>query len=689
MTATVIAIITFIVVFAIIVVGVAVFLRLYRKREPVKVDRDFAATGPGQRRIVADPHAQGGAGNAQRSMAGRRINAFSVITAAVLGVLAIKAWSLQILSGSQYASEAEGNMTAVATLPANRGRILDRKGRELVSNRASRTVVGKADVINDRRLVQRLAVVLGVPSAAVRARLMDETSGAQSDRVIASDVSMRAVSYIEENPTVFPGVSVETRARRVYPYGALACHVLGYSGAISEEELAEEHEGFTYESGDIVGKSGVEAAYERVLQGTKGQRTFKVNSSGETIALLDEIDPDPGNDVKLTIDLDVQRTAELALEAGMSHARGSGKTKAFCGAIVALDVKTGAVLASASAPTFNPNDFIGGISSDLWETLNGKDSNYPMTNRVLAGQYPAASTFKAFTGLASLSYGVVDNETKANCQGTWYGMGREYPKKCWLLSGHGELDIYEAIAQSCDVYFYEAAKKFYEMDDEHPDALQEYLKQWGFGAPTGIDLGGEASGRVPDAAWKAEAFRETPEDARWVPGDLANMVIGQGDILVTPLQIAAGYAGIATGKLLKPHVLYQVLNKDGQVVVDETIREADQQPEYTEENIQTIRDALHLVSIGNGGASSVFAGFPINVAAKSGTGETGSEERDDYAWFAAYAPLEDPQYCCACVVEQGGGGTATAGPPVRAVLAKLLGLEEDTIVVAQGIAGER
>lgn len=685
MSAMVFAIIVFVVVFSIVIVAVLAFFKFYTRKGSLKIDRSLATPGGDHRRPREARHET--SGDAQRSLSTRRLNIFSVVVAAVLGVLGFKAWSLQVIGGSEYSAEAEGNMTAAVSIPANRGRILDRKGRELAINRASRTVVCKSSVIDNRRVVRRLSLVLGIPMAAIRARLMDESSGAQSDRVVATDVSMRAISYIEENPTVFPGVSVETRTMRYYPYGMLACHMIGYTGVISEEELSSQNEGENYEPGDIVGKAGAEAAYEDVLQGTKGARTFRVNSNGDPVALISDVDSDSGNDVMLTLDLDIQQVAEAALNEAFLSAQDRGKKNAKRGALIVLDVKTGGTIASVSAPAYNPNDFIGGISNELWTTLNSEESGYPMTNRVLAGQYPAASTYKAFTGLAGLTYDLVDDKIKYDCQGTWTGMGDRYPKKCWLLTGHGELDIYYAIAHSCDVYFYEIASSLWDIRREKPDALQDYLRSWGFGSATGIDVGGEGKGRVPDEEWKKEYFWETPEDAQWVPGDLANMIIGQGDVLVTPIQMTVAYAGIASGRMLAPHLLYQVLNKDGQVVIPERVKPSAFRPEFTEQDIETIRKALRLV-ITEGGATSVFEGFPVNMAGKSGTGETGSEERDDYAWFIAYGPVEDPQYCCACVIEQGGGGTAIAGPPVRRVMAKVFGVDEETTVYADE-TGER
>ncbi len=687
MPAFVFAIVIFLVVAILVVVGILIARRTIALHGPLRVKRSFKLKGDSSKGGITVTHKQGTrAGDSHRTTSKSRINIFSAVVAAVLGVIAVRVWALQVLSGAQYSSRAQSNMTSESSIPARRGRILDRNGRELATNRTSRTVVGESSLADDRPLVHRLSLVLGIPEQAIRARLMDETTGT-SENVIASDVSMRAISYIEENKALFEGVSVETRSVRVYPYGSMAAHLLGYVGTISEEQLNAETEGITYQSGDTVGKTGAESAFESVLQGTKGAKVYRVDSSGNTLGVIEEIDPDPGNDVKLTIDLDVQQVAEEALTDGLESARSSGYENAYCGAIVVVDVKTGGIIAMASAPSFDPNEFVNGISSEAWDSLTNEDSNYPMTNRAIAGQYPAASTYKAFTGLAGLSYGLINSTTTTACSGTWTGFGEAYSQNCWSSTGHGSLDIYGAISNSCDVYFYEMATAFWGIRDEDEDALPNYLKSWGFGSTTGIDISGEMSGRVPNSEWKAEYYWQTPEEAQWLPGDLTNMSIGQGDVLVTPLQIAIGYAGVATGQLYKPHVLYEVLNTEGMTVISESVTQSDFSPEASEENLAIMRDALRLV-VTSGGAASLFSGFPVAVAAKSGTGETGSSERDDYAWFVAYGPIDDPQYCCACVLEQGGGGTSSAGPPVRRVLAQVFGVDEDeTVSVAE--TGER
>ncbi len=685
MSAIAFAIIVFVVVFTTVIVAIVSARSFISSKTPVRVNRSIKRKDEPSR--PKHQHQASRAGDSSRTISKSRINIIGILAAAVLGIISVRVWALQILNGSSYLSQATSNMTSETSVPARRGRILDRNGKELVTSRVSRTVVGDTTVIDSRKLVHRLSLVLGIPEQAVRARLNDQTSGATTDKVIASDVSMRAISYIMENSALFPGVSVETRFTRSYPYGTVAAHLLGYVGTISEEELAAETEGIIYESGDSVGKSGVEAAYESVLQGTKGARIYQVDASGNILGLLEEVDPDPGDDVKLTIDIDVQQVAEEALVDGLQSARSSGYTNAYCGAIVVVDIKTGGIIAMSSAPSFDPNDFVDGISTDLWESLTNEESNYPMNNRAIAGQYPAASTFKAFTGMAGLTYGLVDSTTSFYCSGTWTGFGESYSQNCWDTTGHSYVDIYSAIAQSCDVYFYEVASDFWYLGEDQRDVMPEYLKTWGFGTATGIDLGGEMSGRIPDSEWKAEYFWETPEDAQWLPGDLTNMSIGQGDVLVTPLQIAVGYAGVATGTMYKPHVLYAVLNESGQEVIGEKISLSDFSPEASETNLQIMRDALRQAVV-SGGVSEVFEGFSVEVAAKSGTGETGSSERDDYAWFVAFGPIDDPQYCCACVMEQGGGGASSAGPPVRKVMAQLFGLEDDQAVSVSN-TGER
>jgi penicillin-binding protein 2 len=329
----------------------------------------------------------------------------------------------------------------------------------------------------------------------------------------------------------------------------------------------------------------------------------------------------------------------------------------------------------ASLPTFDPSQFIGGISTELWESLTSDDSGYPLNNRAIAGSYPAASTFKAFTGMAGLQYGVITSSTIENCSGVWTGFGTAYAQKCWLTTGHGNVDLEEAIQVSCDIYFYNVAKGFYDLADEDETMLQDYLMTWGFGSKTGVDISGEAAGRVPTPAWKSAYYWDDPEDGQWYPGDMSNLIIGQGDVLVTPLQEASAFGCMAIGERYTPHLLKEVLNTEGDVSITYSSKLTSTQPDYTDENIGIMRANLRNANY----YSDAFQDTTLVAAGKSGTGETGSSDKDDYGWYTGYAPYDDPKYCVSCCIEQAGGGTAFCGPVVRYILCKLLGINEEKI----------
>ena len=337
------------------------------------------------------------------------------------------------------------------------------------------------------------------------------------------------MAYLAEHESEFPGVEIQARAVREYPLGQQAAHVLGYTGEVSEEQL-EEEEFEDYVLGDIVGKTGAELEFESVLQGTKGYRRFEVDATGSPRRIIEEGDPIPGSDVVLTIDSDVQAVAEQALVNAMEDAHKDDYDEARAGAAVALNVKTGEVIAMASAPTYDPTLFLGGISQANWEALNDEDSEYPLTNRTMMALYPPASTFKAFTGLAGLQYGVTGEWSKYYCPGKWTEMGEQWPKWCWLRAGgHKDISFHQGVVESCDTVFYEIGYEFYKQGDEK---LQKFSREFGFGQSTGIDLPGEVDGRVPDAAWKTDFNENYPEYQKWLPGDTVNMAIGQGDMLV-------------------------------------------------------------------------------------------------------------------------------------------------------------
>ena len=597
-----------------------------------------------------------------------RFAMLGLVVLLVLGSLLVRAWSMQILSGSSYAAQSDSNRIRQITVDTPRGRILDRNGVPLVTNRAVMSVTGDPTLITDTKVLTRLSTVLGVPVGDLIKKLESYKTERLKPRVLAIDVPMATVAYLTEHAPEFPGVAVKEGAVRQYPMGALASHVLGYTGEISEAQLAAEKLP-DYRLGDIVGKTGIEAQYDKVLQGEKGFQQLEVDSQGRVRRVVSEGQAIPGKDVVLTIDSGVQAVTEQALADAMAEAHHLNFTKARAGAAVVLDLQTGEVLAMASAPTYDPNQFIGGIKPEVWASMTATDSEYPLNNRAIMAVYPPASTFKAVTGMAALQTGVAQAHSAFMCKGKWTTMGVAWSKWCWNHAGHGAIDFSEGVVQSCDSVFYEIGYRLYKAKGE---PLQAFAKSMGLGAKTGIDLPGEVTGRVPDAAWKKAYNANYPEAQAWLGGDTVNMAIGQGDLLASPLQMASYYGALGNGgRVAKPRLLKSVLGADGTSALDAKT-EVTRDPGLTPSNLATMRDALVGVTT-RGTAKTVFAGFPYQVAGKTGTAQVNN--KDDYAWFAAYAPANKPQYAVVVLVEQGGHGGSVAGPAARQILSKLLNVK--------------
>ena len=602
-----------------------------------------------------------GAANLAEGFKGR-FTAMGVLAAAVFGSLAVRAWTMQALSGDRYRAEADQNQYTTVTTPAPRGCIYDAGGIELVRNRTSLTVLANVEVADDRTVVQRLSAVLGIPYNVVRQRIQDASTGAQSQRVVASGTALRNIAFISEHADAFPGVTTQMRAEREYPWGALAAHALGYTSAVTEEALEQAAEGQELEMGDEVGASGVEAAYNRYLAGSHGQTVVVADANGLVQRVVSESQPVKGNDLYLTIAAPVQCFVDRALAQLVAPDGVIGHGSGDSASAVVMDVTDGSIIALSSYPTFSPESFVGGISDDTWALYSSEEALTPLLNRAVAGQYPAASTFKAFTGLAGLAYGFADTERTWTCTGSWDGWNTGSPQKCWLHSGHGAMTFRDGVVQSCDTVFYEIAKDFYEAGQagQIPEtAMQDYVARYNFGKTTGLDIGGEQPGRIPTPEWKREYWRDYPPGQTWVGGDMTNMVIGQGDVLVTPLQVAVAYGGIATGQIMRPHLLKEVRNSEGEVVV--TFQpEVVATPDVPAENLAVMRDALHGVATENADVASLFAAYGIDAAAKTGTAEHAGE--GDSAWFVCYAPYDNPKYVVACQVNHGGGGSAVGAP---------------------------
>lgn len=607
----------------------------------------------------------------------RRMGIFGGVVSAFFGMLLLRLWGMQLIAGSSYSQRAEQNLTRDVSIRGARGRILDRNGNVLVDNRPSMALVADKDVVEDTRLVRRISNLLGMPEVAVRHNIQSTTEGAQSLRTIMIDVPETAVAYVVEHPGQFPGVQVESRSVRSYPYGTLACHLLGYAGSISADELEkyanDEDNLISYRLGDIVGKSGIEYQYEAVLQGVRGVRTVHVNANGDVTGVVGEVGARPGSDVRLSIDLSIQQAAERAIQTGLSASRAIGY-KPTGGAVVCMNCKTGEVLALASYPTYDPSSFVGGISTTDWAQLNSTEANNPLLNRAIDGQYPSASTIKPLTTCAALESGVAGTDTHFECTGWWTGLGDRYGMHCWNHDGHGWMNLHDGITNSCDVVFYEIAKAFYYSDN--PEGLQEMFRRWGLGSKTGVDLPGEYAGRVPDAEWKWNWFTSYDDiDRQWQPGDSANIAIGQGDILVTPMQMCYVYCGLVNGAVqMWPHVMLDVLSNSTHaplLVCNERVRNT----------VNIDPSILHFVDEGLWGVlnetsvGDYFQGLPVQVMGKSGTAEAGESELETHAWFIAAAPYDDPTYVVASLLEYGGGGGDITTHMCREVLGEIYGVE--------------
>ena len=630
------------------------------------------------------PRASGGRDESAETTYSSRLVGFTAVIGAIFAALLARLWSMQLVSSDEYTKEAESNRTRTVTTAAPRGRILDRNGAEIVSNRSSLTVVADADVADDEVEMQLLANLIGMPRQAVYRKVIDSSEGAQSVRTVATDVSRRVVAYLGEHPAAFSGVSVQQRSQRSYPQGTLAAHVVGYTGTVTAEQLeasGSDDSSVQYKSGDVVGQAGVEAMYESILQGIRGEQTVYVDSNGKILQSSTKIDPQSGSDVVLTIDSGIQKAAEDSLEKVLTELRQKGKNPAG-GSVVCLDCTNGEVLAMASAPTFSPSIFVGGIANSDWEGLTNEASNYPLLNRAISGQYPSASTIKPFTSFAALDNGIATPQSGYVCNGWWTGLGEAYGMWCYNHDGHGGLNLQQGITFSCDVVFYEIGKGF--SNSSNKDGMQQKFRQYGFGSATGIDLPSEAVGRVPDAAWKWDYFSSLPDaDREWHPGDYCNIAIGQGDILVTCLQIAHAYSSIANrGPVFKPHVLKCVKSNIGNgSVIDYKVSQTDDISEEDDYRDLVERGLEGVIYEESESQAAHWTNLNVKVAGKTGTGEQTSVGRN-ICWMVAYAPADDPKYVVAANVDGGDWGSTTAMLIARDVLGQIYGQPDTATTVS-------
>lgn len=604
---------------------------------------------------------------------GVRLALLASLGLVLFSILLFRLWFLQILSGDEFVTQADNQRLRTVSIEAPRGVIYDRFGKALVTNRAGLSVgILPMDLTSPERVLPRLATVLGIPEEDIRHKLELAKNDPYRVVEIMNDVPENpVVSYLLEHSLEFPGVRVEKSYLREYPRRAFATHILGYVGEVSYDDL-ETEQFRTLKAGDSVGKNGVEAMYDSKLRGTDGARTIEVDATGRPKRVTKEIQPLPGSNLMLTIDNDIQEAAERAVVDGIKRARADGFADAAAGVVVALDPRTGEVLAMTSYPDYDPSLWVGGMEAEDYQALLG-DPRKPLFDRAIKGQYPAASTFKPFVAATALRNDLIDY-TQIFYDPGFFEIGKAPQKqrwKCWKTDGHGDVNLVEALMESCDTYFYNLGSIFY---NQKGPVLQDGIREFGFGSATGIDLGGEYSGRVPDAAWKRESGK-TDEEKVWKPGDEVNLSIGQGDLLVTPLQLAVAFSAIANGgDVFVPRIAHQITDGSGNVT-KQFESEIKNHVDMNSEDLDAIRRGLRMVtSEPSGTAYGAFKGFPIPVVGKTGTAQKRPD--DDYAWFMGYAPADNPEILVVALIEQGGHGSSVAAPVVRSVLAKYFHVDD-------------
>ncbi len=605
-----------------------------------------------------------------------RLAVLGVIVVSLFSSLFARLWYLQVLDSKTFVAAATTNQIRLVHENAPRGRILDRHGNVLVDNRRSQAITVNRNLLAkqpDRDEVKaRLAALLGISREELDRRIADVRYSQYKPIPVATDVPEELYIYVKEHQQAFPGVEATIVSQRTYPNGPVAAHVLGYVGEINGNEL-EQRKRDGYRLGDSIGKGGAELSYESTLRGKPGLTKLQVNATGEVVKgePLATRPPIPGRDVTLTIDLNIQRLAEESLLQGLEAARRASDREnrkhflAPAGSVVVLDPRDGSVLAMASYPTYNPADFINGIRPDVFASLTDPANHFPLNNRAIQGQYAPGSTFKLITAVAAMQKGMIAGNTSITDEGTYRVPNCRGEKCVFANAGRkpwGRVDLRRALAVSSDVYFYGLGARFWIERESYGNGIQETARLFGFGARSGIPLGSEKAGVIPDPERKKRLNEDKPHlfpEGRWFTGDNINMSIGQGDVLSTPLQLANAYATFANGgRLFQPRL--------GLEDEPKLVREVGLTPNMRQPIAEGLRGAIIL---DDGTASGAFSGYPhqsFPVAGKTGTAQVRGKQ--DTAVFAAFAPVGNPQYAIAVVLEEAGFGGSTAAPVARRIL---------------------
>lgn len=554
-----------------------------------------------------------------------KIAIFQYVVVALFIFLISAFWALQVQNPDLYSEAAERNRIKSTPILAPRGKILDRDGRVIVDNKASYSLLLNRDQLKSEHLPAIAdALKLDYNDLAEKVRRM----GTRPQMVIKDELTRDEMAWVESHrdPSAFPEMEVIKSWRRLYPQNGFAAHAVGYVGEISENEL-DQPQFIDYHPGDIIGKDGIEKQYDAILRGTDGERRVLVDSMGRERQVDKPKDAVSGKDLQLSLDLDLQSVAELAMEDKR-------------GGVVALDPRSGEVLAMVSRPSFDPNKFTGRISRKDWQAIAG-DPFKPLMNRAIQAELAPGSTFKPIVALAGLETGIIDDKTSFHCAGGASFYGHYF--SCHLKRGHGDISLHRAIAQSCDVFFYNVGNRL------GIDRIAQYAEMAGLGSKTGIDLPNERESTMPSTRWKLRNYRQ-----KWYAGETISVAIGQGAVTVSPLELAAAIGGISVGgKWMRPHM---VRGAKPNII---------RQVQFNQDNLHDVIDGMYAVV--NEGGTGRFAALPnVRVCGKTGSAQLASNQflkgtklgqsMKDNGWFVAFAPEENPEIVVVALYESGEHG---------------------------------
>jgi penicillin-binding protein 2 len=616
-----------------------------------------------------------------------RIAVLGAVSIAIFSVLFFRLWALQVLAGPKYLDAALNNQLRSIPVEAPRGPLLDRNGSPIVVNKPTTSVQLTVDLpkkwsarLNELR---RLSRVIHVPVAFMIAEMKKRGGDLSTPITVRQAIHRPQLLYLYEHDRDFPGVQLESSFVRAYPYASLAAQVLGTLGVMTTDDYKRLRKK-GYALSDRVGAGGVESEYDAYLRGKDGVSQYRVDAFGHQLTRpVDQVIPSPGEAVRLTLDMKLQRAAEQGLRTGIAAAHASGCVGCWAangGAIVALDPRDGSILALASYPTYKPSVFTSRDPKKLKPLLNleaARKANYPSLDRPIAGVYPAGSTFKPVTALAALEERLVTPFDDLPCTGAYHvydKFGNVIPGgtfKNWDPFVNQPMNLPTALGASCDTYFYALGYDFYKLPASRRHPLQEWASRFGFGRPSGVDLPGEVGGLLPTPEWRRAHYKDAV-DRLWKPGDSIQLAIGQKDLQVTPMQMARFYALIANGgRLVHPHIAADVEQVGTKSSAGTVLHSFAPGPAPTVDidpvDLEAVRSGLYDATHASFGTStSVFGTFPVPIAGKTGTAEKnvkipGFVGKMDQSWWCGYGPTYAPKIVVCALIENGGhGGTAAA-----------------------------